>query len=108
MPVRGPKTQEFNMAERSAYATLGLQKGATDQEIKLAFVEMVKKYDPEIHTDRFMLVQNAYNRLKDPKKRAKEDIHTYNVHHTEYLFSGQEKAKESEVPDEAQVEAARS
>ncbi len=95
------------MAERSAYAVLGLQKGATEQEIKLAFVEMVKKYDPEVHTDRFMLVQNAYNRLKHPKKRAKEDIHTYSVIAGDFLFAADEKASEGSAPSEAQIEAVR-
>ncbi len=96
------------MAERSAYAILGLQKGATEQEIKLAFVEMVKKYDPEVHTDRFLLVQNAYNRLKDPKKRAKEDIHTYSVITGEFLFAGDERVDENSAPSDSQVNQAMS
>lgn len=95
------------MTERSAYAVLGLQKGATDQEIKLAFVEMVKKYDPEVHTDRYLVIQSAYNKLKDPKKRAKEDIHTYNVVKGEYLFADDERADENTAPGEGEIERAR-
>lgn len=95
------------MTERSAYAVLGLQKGATDQEIKLAFVEMVKKYDPEVHTDRYLVIQSAYNKLKDPKKRAKEDIHTYNVGKGEFLFASDERADETTVPSEHEIERGR-
>ncbi|MBI5153706.1 tetratricopeptide repeat protein [Candidatus Poribacteria bacterium] len=86
------------MAERSAYAILGLQKGAGDQEIKMAYVEMVKKYDPEKHTDRFMVIQDAYNRLKEPKKRAKEDIHTYNVATPDFLFLPNERVAPGQTP----------
>lgn len=82
---------------RNAYNVLGLMKGATDDQIKHAYVNLVKKYDPEVHTDRFMIVQNAFNRLKDPEQRAREDILTFNPLQGEFSFSEEEKA---EVPDE--------
>ena len=95
------------MAEKSAYAILGLQKGATDQEIKRSYVELVKKYDPEKHTDRFMVIQNAYNRLKDPKKRAQEDIHTYNVIRGDFLFLEDERPEGGHGPSDVEVNRAR-
>lgn len=82
------------MSEQSAYAILNLRKGASDQEIKLAYVEMVKRYDPEKHTERFMVIQNAYERLRDPKKRAKEDILTLNFPSGEFSFTAEDKAEE--------------
>lgn len=75
---------------------LGLHKGATEDQIKQAYVSLVKKYDPEIHTDRFMIVQNAFDRLKDPERRAIEDIMTFNHLQSEYMFTKEERA---EVPD---------
>ena len=78
--------------ERNAYSILNIQKGATDQEIKQAYVEMVKRYDPERHTDQFMVIQNAYQKLKDIKKRAKEDIFIYNYVKGEFVFNKEEKA----------------
>lgn len=95
------------MADRSAYAILGLQKGASDQDIKASFVNLVKKYDPEVHTDRFMVIQEAYNRLKDPKKRAKEDILTFNIIKGDFLFAADEKVDDRPGPDDAAVEQAR-
>ncbi len=74
------------MAERNAYVVLGLRKGATEHEIKQAYVELVKKYDPEKHTERFMVIQQAYKRLQDVKKRAREDIFTYNPPVGEFHF----------------------
>ena len=74
------------MPEQNAYAVLNLRKGATEQEIKHAYVELVKRYDPEKHTERFMVIQNAYERLRDPEKRAKEDVFTYNYVKGEFMF----------------------
>src|SRR5262245_15757900 len=86
------------MAEQNAYTILNLRKGATDQEIKLAYVEMVKRYDPEKHTERFMVIQNAYEKLKDPKKRAHEDVFTYNFLKGEFVWTDDEKTNEP-LPD---------
>jgi len=96
------------MAEHSPYAVLGLEKGATDSQVKTAFVELVKKFDPERHTERFVTIQQAYNRLKDPRRRAKEDIHTYNVIKGEFLFNANERVAPDQAPGDEQVEEARS
>ncbi|MBI1783736.1 tetratricopeptide repeat protein [Candidatus Sumerlaeota bacterium] len=83
--------------KRNAYSVLGLHKGATDDQIKQAYVQLVKKYDPEVHTERFMIIQNAFNRLKDPEKRAREDIMTFNVVAGNYAYSDEERA---EIPED--------
>lgn len=88
MAVTNPK--------RNAYAVLGLHKGASEDEIKQAYVSLVKKYDPEVHTDRFMVVQKAFDSLKDPERRAREDILTFNFIRGEYMFSKDERV---DVPD---------
>lgn len=82
------------MSEQNAYTILNLRKGAAEQEIKKAYVEMVKRYDPEKHTERFMIIQSAYERLRDPKKRAKEDAFTYNGARGEFQFTADEKVDE--------------
>jgi tetratricopeptide (TPR) repeat protein len=79
------------MPEQNAYAVLNLRKGASEQEIKHAYVELVKRYDPEVHTERFMIIQNAYERLRDPQKRAKEDVFTFNYVKGEFMFAPEEK-----------------
>ncbi len=83
--------------EKSAYATLGLHKGATPDEIKLAYVTLVKKYDPEKHTDRFMIIDKAFTKLKEPASRAREDVRTFNFVKGEFLFSPEERKDISEV-----------
>ena len=73
--------------ERNPYAVLNLQNGAPDQEIKKAYFEMVKRYDPEKHTEQFIIIQNAYKRLRDNESRAREDIYIYNHLKGEFTLS---------------------
>ncbi len=83
--------------KRNAYSILGLHKGATEDQIKQSYVNLVKKYDPEGHTERFMIIQKAFNALRDPEKRALEDILSFNAASGNYQFSEEERA---EVPDD--------
>lgn len=85
--------------EKSAYSVLGLHKGASQEEIKHAYVNLVKKYDPERHTDRFMLIQKAFDKLKDPVQRAREDLKTFNYIKGTFSFNESER---KEMP-EAQI-----
>ncbi|MBN1901068.1 DnaJ domain-containing protein [Candidatus Sumerlaeota bacterium] len=77
--------------ERDPYAVLNIHKGATEQEVKQAYVDLVKRYDPETHTEQFMVIQEAYKKLKDVKRRAKEDILIFNYIKGELLFNEEEK-----------------
>ena len=81
---------------RNAYAVLGLHKGASEDQVKLAYVGLVKKFPPEVHTERFMIVQRAFDSLKDPEKRARQDILTFNHMPGEFQFSKDERV---DVPE---------
>ena len=68
------------MAEkRDYYEVLGLQKGATDAEIKKAYRKLAKQYHPDLNPDdpeaaeKFKEVNEANQVLSDPDKRAKYD-----------------------------------
>lgn len=68
------------MAEkRDYYEVLGLQKGATEAEIKSAYRKLAKKYHPDLNPDdpeaeaKFKEVNEANDVLSDPDKRAKYD-----------------------------------
>lgn len=75
---------------KSAYAILGLQKGASLEEIKQAYFTLVKKYDPETHTDRFMVIDKAFKRLNNAATRAQEDVYSFNFIKGEFSFSPEE------------------
>lgn len=69
------------MAEekRDYYEVLGLQKGASEEEIKKAFKAMARKYHPDLHPGdkeaetKFKEVNEAYGVLSDADKRARYD-----------------------------------
>jgi DnaJ-class molecular chaperone len=60
------------------YATLGVSRTATDKEIKSAYRRLARQLHPDVNkdpkaTDRFKLVNEAYEVLSDAKKREKYD-----------------------------------
>src|SRR5438445_5113607 len=60
------------------YQTLGVARTASDKEIKSAYGRLAGKYHPEVNkapkaTERFKLINEAYEVLSDPKKRSKYD-----------------------------------
>lgn len=61
------------------YATLGVTREATDQEIKKAFRTLARKYHPDVAKDKktaeekFKTINEAYEVLSDPEKRKKYD-----------------------------------
>ena len=68
------------MAEkRDYYEVLGLQKGASEEEIKKAFRKMAMKYHPDKNPgnkeaeEKFKEVNEAYSVLSDPDKKSKYD-----------------------------------
>ena len=68
------------MAEkRDFYEVLGLQKGASDDEIKKAFRKMAMKYHPDKNPgdkeaeEKFKEINEAYSILSDPDKKSKYD-----------------------------------
>ena len=47
------------VTERNPYSVLNLQKGCTEQEIKRAYFDMVKKYDPATLKDGWNTLPNG-------------------------------------------------
>ena len=72
------------MAEtkRDPYEILGIDKNATQDDIKHAYRTLAKKYHPDINKEpgaeeKFKEIQGAYEILSDPDKKAKYDQFGY-------------------------------
>ncbi|RMH07569.1 MAG: molecular chaperone DnaJ [Nitrospirae bacterium] len=71
------------MAKRDYYEILGVDRNASDEEIKRAFRKLARQYHPDLHSDpqqkkkaeeKFKEANEAYEVLSDPEQRRKYDM----------------------------------
>src|SRR5664280_1513299 len=67
------------MAKKDFYEVLGLEKGASEDQIKKAFRKLAIKYHPDKNQgdkeaeEKFKEINEAYQVLSDPQKKAQYD-----------------------------------
>jgi DnaJ-class molecular chaperone len=67
------------MEYKDYYGTLGVSRDADKKEIRRAFRRLARKHHPDVNPDdseaeeRFKEINEAYEVLSDPEKRAKYD-----------------------------------
>ncbi len=83
------------MADRDFYDILGVQKNASDDEIKKSYRKLAMKYHPDRNKDnkeaekKFKEATAAYEALKDPEKRAAYDQYGHDAFRQGGMGGGQ-------------------
>ena len=83
------------MAERDFYEILGVQKNASDDEIKKSYRKLAMKYHPDRNKDnkeserKFKEATAAYEALKDPERRAAYDQYGHDAFRQGGMGGGQ-------------------
>jgi molecular chaperone DnaJ len=68
----------IGMSKRDYYEVLGIERSATKEEVKKAYRKLARKYHPDVNKAedaeaKFKEVQEAYDILGDPQKKAQYD-----------------------------------
>ena len=58
----------------NAFTVLGLPADATETEIRAAYLRAIKEHPPETSPEQFEKIRDAYEELRDPRKRARESL----------------------------------
>ncbi|KAE8734100.1 Chaperone protein dnaJ 20 [Hibiscus syriacus] len=96
--------------EVSFYELLGISETGTLLEIKQAYKQLARKYHPDVsppdrveeNTERFIRVQEAYETLSDPRRRAVYDKDlAFGLH---LAFSGRRRYQHDEDLEDRRVE----
>ena len=53
------------------WAVLGVDMDATDQQVRAAYIDKVRQHPPDRDQEQFERVRDAYEELRDPRRRAK-------------------------------------
>ncbi len=63
---------------KTLYQILGVDPSIGDKQLKAVYFKLAKQYHPDVYkgvnTDHFKRVADAYNTLKNPKKRLEYDL----------------------------------
>ena len=73
------------------YAVLGLRPGAEDQQIRAAYLAKLKQFPPDRSPAEFEQVRDAYELLRDRRRRAQHTLFSVNPEaHLESLLDGKD------------------
>lgn len=75
-----PKEPVLYLPGHSPYDVLGVTQRASAEEIKSAYLALVRQFPPERDAARFKEIRAAYDRLKTPESRFETDMCCWQVY----------------------------
>jgi curved DNA-binding protein CbpA len=73
-PLVTHEEREPDLQSGDPYAVLGLDKAASQAEIKRAYFALIRQHPPESDVENFKLIRAAYEKLKTAERRAETDL----------------------------------
>lgn len=89
---------------QTPYQIIGVDIGATDDEIKQAYLHQVKQNPPDYDQQQFQMIHDAYTAIKDHKSRVSYDLFTLPVADFNTLL---DKALQTEQASRMSVESVK-
>jgi curved DNA-binding protein CbpA len=65
----------MTMTSGDPYEVLGLKRGASHQEIRRAYFQLVREHPPETDPEAFKAIRAAYEKVRSAEERAETDIY---------------------------------
>ena len=62
------------LADEDPWAILGVPVDADDRQVRAAYLQKVKEYPPDRSAEQFERIRDAYEELRDPRRRARRLI----------------------------------
>jgi len=69
-----PDKNRPRFGEETPYDILDTPRTSDDHEIKMAYIQKVKKFSPELYPEEFVEIRKAYEALKEPNRHAATDL----------------------------------
>ncbi len=60
----------MTVPDEDPYAVLGVERGATAEDVRRAYFRLVRQNPPEAHPEEFKRIRAAYEMLRSPLRRA--------------------------------------
>ena len=68
------QAEEPDLSSYDPYRVLGVNKAASQADIKRAYFRLIRQYTPENDPDNFKIVRAAYDKLRSAERRVETDI----------------------------------
>lgn len=62
------------MTSETPEQILGVADSATDEEVRAAYLRLVKQHPPDREPEHFERIRDAYETLRDPRRRARRRL----------------------------------